>query len=193
MSKNEFAHPVNSDPRHLLPKIEMRLHSYETYLYKYLLPIVWIPWDRFRSFRRAFPSAEPTMIGLGIILWCLIYLLLIWYAIRLKTVATTGSGLRIGGYFGEVEVPLSNVANVKHNWFMKNDTLQLTVPSEFGDKILFIARGRISTEGGRRSTLDVMRGLINKRDLLRRFRNNSLDWSGGSVAAKRKVVSAKGT
>src|SRR5260370_39967788 len=120
--------------------METRLHSYETYLYKYLLPIMWIPWDGFRSLRRAFPSTDPnsaTTIRVAIILWCLMFPLVIWYALRLKTLVMTGDGLRIGGYFSEVEVPFSNIATVRHNWFAKNDTLRLNAPSEFGDKILF--------------------------------------------------------
>ena len=143
--------------------METRLHSYETYLYKYLLPIMWVPWDGFRSLRRAFPSTDPnsaTMIRVAIILWCLTLPLVIWYALRLKTLVVTQDALRIGGYFSEVEVPFSNVTTVTHNWFAKNDTLRLNPPSEFGDKILFIARRRVSTEGGRRSTLDLLRGLI---------------------------------
>jgi hypothetical protein len=72
----------------------------------------------------------------------------------------TEDALRIGGYFSEVEVPFSNIAAVRHNWFAKNDMLRLNAPSEFGDKILFIARRRVSTDGGRRATLDLLRGLI---------------------------------
>lgn len=143
--------------------METRLHSYETYLYKYLLPLMWIPWDGFRSLRRAFPLTYPnsaTIIPLFIIIWCVTFPLVIWYALRLKTLVLTGNGLRIGGYFSVIEVPFLEVAGVKHNWFMKNDTLRLKVPSEFGDKILFIARGRVSTVSGRRSTFEILSGLI---------------------------------
>src|SRR5713226_2251719 len=101
--------------------METRLHSYETYLYKYLLPVAWIPWDGFRSIRRVFPPSDPnsvTMVRVWIILWCLMFPLVILYALRLKTVVMSETGLRIGAYFSEIEVPFSNVANVKHNWFI---------------------------------------------------------------------------
>ena len=145
--------------------METRLHSYETYLYKYVLPIAGIPWDGFRSLRRVFPSTDPnsaTMIWAGMILWCVMLLLILWYALRLKTVVMYETGLRVGGYLAQIEVPFSDMAAVKSNWFMKNATLRLKVPSEFGDKILFIARRRLTTEIGNRSTLDLLRNLMNR-------------------------------
>ena len=148
--------------------METRLHSYETYLYKYILPIAWIPWDGFGSLRRAFPSSEAnsaTIIWVGMVVWCLLYLLVAWYALRLKTVFAKETGLRVRGYVSEIEIPFSDVSAVKHNWFMKNDTLWLNVRSEFGERILFIAKRRIVTERGAISTLDMLRKLIAKRDL----------------------------
>ena len=67
--------------------METRLHSYETFLYKYLLPIGWIPWDGLRSLRRAFPPTDPnsaTMFWLVIIMWCITYPLVVFYAVRLR-------------------------------------------------------------------------------------------------------------
>jgi len=69
--------------------METRLHSYETYLYKYLLPVLWFPWDGFRSARRAFPPTDPnngTMMWGAIIIWCVTYGLVVFYGFRLKTV-----------------------------------------------------------------------------------------------------------
>jgi hypothetical protein len=106
--------------------METRLHSYETYLYKYLLPILWFPWEGLGSVRRAFPPSDPnslTTIWLIIIIWCATYPLLQYYAIRLKTVFANETGLRIRGYITEIEIPFSEIASVKHNWFFKNDTL----------------------------------------------------------------------
>jgi len=84
----------------------------------------------------------------------------VFYAVRLKTVFVNETSLRIRGYVTEIEVPFSDMASVKHNWFFKNDTLILGVRSVFGDRILFIARRRVLTEGGKMSTLDMLRGLI---------------------------------
>ena len=54
--------------------METRLHSYETYLFKYLLPVMGIPWDGLRSLRHAFPATEPnnaTFIWVGAVAWSL--------------------------------------------------------------------------------------------------------------------------
>ena len=143
--------------------METRLHSYETYLYKYFLPIFWFPWDGLRSVRRAFPSSDPnsaTMIWVAIIMWCVTYPLVVFYAVRLKTVFLNETGLRVRGYVTQIEIPFSDIASVKHNWFLKNDTLFLNGHSAFGYKILFIARRRVVTERGSTPTLDMLRSLI---------------------------------
>src|SRR5215813_14356128 len=136
--------------------METRLHSYETYLYKYVLPVLWFPWDGFRSVQRAFPTTDPnnsTLRWVAIIMWCVSYGLVVFYGVRLKTVFVNEAGLRIRGYITEIEIPFSEVASVKHNWFFKNDSLFLNVRSAFGDKILFIARRRVTTERGAIATL----------------------------------------
>jgi hypothetical protein len=143
--------------------METRLHSYETYLYKYFLPIAWFPWRGLSGLHRVFPPSDPnssTMIWFAIIFWCLTYYLVVSYAIRLKTVFVNETGLRIRGYITEIEIPFSDLASVKHNWFFKNDTLFLNVRSAFGNRILFIAKRRVVTERGAMSTLDMLRGLI---------------------------------
>ena len=143
--------------------METRLHSYETYLYKYLLPIAWIPWEGLRGLRRAFPPGYPnsaTMISVAIIVWSVSFPLVVFYAVRLKTVFANETGLRIRGYVTEIEIPFSEMASVRHNWFFKNDTLFLNVRSAFGYRILFIARRRVVTERGSISTLDMLRNLI---------------------------------
>ena len=93
-------------------------------------------------------------------MWCVTYPLVVFYAFRLKTVFANETGLRIRGYITEIEIPFSDLASVKHNWFFKNDTLFLNVRSAFGNRILFIAKRRVVTERGAMSTLDMLRGLI---------------------------------
>jgi hypothetical protein len=88
------------------------------------------------------------------------YGLVVFYGFRLKTVFLNETGLRIRGYITEIEIPLSEVTSVKHNWFFKNDSLFLNVRETFGDKILFIARRRVKTEGRAMATLDMLRKLI---------------------------------
>ena len=100
------------------------------------------------------------MVWVAVIMWCVTYPLIVFYAARLKTVFANETGLRIRGYVSDIEIPFSEVACVKHNWFLKNDTLFLNVRSGFGYKILFIARRRVVTERGAVSTLDMLRNLI---------------------------------
>src|SRR5687767_7665946 len=143
--------------------METRLHSYETYLFKYLLPIMGIPWDGFRGLRRAFPPAEPnnaTIIWVATVVWCVLLVGFVWYGFRLKTVFINQTGLRIRGYITEIEIPFSQIASVKHNWLMRNATLHLNVASPFGAKILFIPRLRIAMEHGKVSTLEMLRNRI---------------------------------
>jgi hypothetical protein len=145
--------------------METRLHSYETYLFKYLLPVMGIPWDGFRSLRHGFPGTEPnsaTFIWIGAVAWCVMVVLVVWYALRLKTVFLNETGLRVRGYITEIEIPFSDVASIKHQWFIKTATLRLNTLSAFGAKITFMPRTRIATEHGNRFTLDVLRELINR-------------------------------
>jgi len=96
----------------------------------------------------------------AVMMWCVTYPLVVFYAVRLKTVFANETGLRIRGYVNEIEIPFSDIASVRHNWFFKNDTLFLSARSAFGHKILFIARRRVVTERGSISTLDMLRNLI---------------------------------
>jgi hypothetical protein len=144
------------------------LHSIETYLYKYLLPLVFVPWDGFRDLRSAFPSNDPHFAGTIWILlgaWCVMAPLIFWYAFKLKTVVLDGSVLRIKSYITRIDVPIANVANLKwrNPLMMPHVTLRLKGDSEFGDKIVFIPRRRIATDAGYRSTLEVLQELINER------------------------------
>ena len=100
------------------------------------------------------------MKWVAIILWCVTYSLVVFYAIRLKTVFVNETGLRIRGFVTEIEIPFSDLASVKHNWFFKNDTLFFNARSAFGDRILFIAKRRVVTERGAMATLGMLRGLI---------------------------------
>ena len=99
---------------------------------------------------------------LAMIVWCVLFMLVVRYALRLKTVFANETGLRISGYLSEIEVPFSDVASIKPNWFFKNATLQLNAPSDFGAKIRFIPRRQVETDQGNRLTLDVLRELIDR-------------------------------
>src|SRR5215471_11392802 len=99
--------------------METRLHSYETYLYKYMFPLMAIPWRGFSTFRVALPPGQnnATIVGLLVVAWCVMFALILWYAVRLKTVFLTANTLRVRGFVTELEIPFSDIASVKHNWF----------------------------------------------------------------------------
>lgn len=137
-----------------------RLHSLETYLYKYVLPIVFIPWDGFRGLRTAFP-ANTTMFVVLITVWAVMVPFVFWNALKLKTVAMDDQGLHVKGYFKEIDVPFVNVASIKpRSLFVLHVTLLLNMPTEFGDRIAFMARSRIDTPEGRRPTLEELQKRI---------------------------------
>ena len=52
--------------------------------------------------------------------------MIFWYAVRLKTVFLDDNTLRVCGFITELEIPFSDIASIKHNWFWKNATLKLT-------------------------------------------------------------------
>jgi hypothetical protein len=80
--------------------------------------------------------------------------------VRLKTVFLNDNMLRVRGFITEVEIPFSDLASIKHNWFWKNATLKLNVRSAFGTRILFMPRRLVTTERGNGITLDLLRELI---------------------------------
>jgi hypothetical protein len=116
-------------------------------------------------FASSYPRGKTTQPSLrwAVAAWCVMLAAVIWYALRLKTVFLTEDSLLVRSFVTEVEIPFSEIASVKHNWFWKNATLQLNSPSAFGDRILFIHRRRVVTEGGKRSTLDLLRELIRQK------------------------------
>src|SRR6185295_679611 len=92
------------------------LHSFETYLHKYLLPAMFVPWDGFRSLRVAFPLSEPNakatlLLILGF--WLVMSPFIFWFGFRLKRVILLDDKLlRVKGYLKEIDIPLSNVEEV---------------------------------------------------------------------------------
>jgi hypothetical protein len=138
------------------------LHSFETYVYKYLLPAVFIPWDGFRGIKKAFPENPTKMLWLMIAAWSLMAPFVFWYAVKLKTVVMDDAVLHIKGYFKTVDIPLADVASVKGRGLMlMHAKLRLKTPSDFGDVIFFMPRGRIPTATGKKLTLVELEARIN--------------------------------
>jgi len=134
--------------------MEKRLHSLETYLYKYVLPIFFFPWDGFRSLNTALPSHDPAAVKvrwLFLGLWLVVIPFLFWYAYKLKRVILRDGVLVVKGYLNEIEIPLADIASIeKTRWpNMRYAVLRLRAPSEFGERIRFIPKGWLESVGGR--------------------------------------------
>src|SRR5437762_1516805 len=131
-----------------------RLHSLETYIYKYLMPIIFTPWDGFRGLSTPFPNSSK-MPAVMIVFWALMAPFIFWTAVKLKTVVMDDDVLHVKGYFTEIDIPFADIVSIKRRLLvLPHVTLQLRAATGFGDKILFIAKGRIVTSAGRRSTFE---------------------------------------
>ena len=122
----------------------IKLHSWQTYIYKYLLPLSFIPWDGFQSMLAAFPQRSPDrgpLLALFFVAWIILTPLIFWYAYRLKKVVLSREWLLVEGYFKETAIPLSDVEILKEtSWPVKSVILKLKRPTEFGDQIRFMPK-----------------------------------------------------
>jgi hypothetical protein len=141
----------------------IRIHSLETYLDKYVLPIVFIPWAGFGSLSRAFPGITPVQTYLLIALCALFAAVVFWHALKLKTVILDDEVLHVAGYLKQVTIPLSDVMNIRSRLFLRPHwTIELRTPTEFGDKVMFLPKTRISTSGGSKSTFAELQARIER-------------------------------
>jgi len=145
--------------------METNLHSLETYLYKYLLPVCFIPWDGFRSARASFPPNDQNaqaMLWLFFGFWFVMTPFVFLYGFKIKRVIIDDRVLRIKGYLNEIEIPLANVESVSEGGWarMRHVTLRLREPTSFGDRIWFMPKRRIETTSGKRTPLEELRKRI---------------------------------
>ena len=137
--------------------METNLHSLQTYLYKYLLPVSFIPWDGFRSVKAAIATTDQNaqvMLWLFFGSWSVITPLVFWYGFNIKRVLIEDKFLRFKSYLKEIEIPLDGVESVReYGWPMRHVTLRLKTPSEFGDKVWFMPKRKIEIAGGRKTPL----------------------------------------
>lgn len=147
--------------------METNLHSLQTYLYKYLLPVSFIPWDGFRSVRASFPPNDQgaqTMLWLFIAFWSVMTPFVFWFGFKLKRVVMDDRFLRVKGYLNEIEIPLSDVESVSEAGWprMRHVTLRLRTPSRFGNRIWFMPKRKIETAAGRRTPLEELQKRIDQ-------------------------------
>jgi hypothetical protein len=69
----------------------------------------------------------------------------LWTAYRIKSVKADSTNLYVSNYFKETQIPFSEIANVtEFRWVEPHTvTIHLRTPSEFGQKIAFLAPYRL--------------------------------------------------
>jgi hypothetical protein len=139
--------------------METNLTSLETYLYKYMLPIFFIPWDGFRTVRgpvRPDNPGEGMSFWLFLAFWVVMTPFVFRYSFKLKRVTMDERSLYVKGYLKEARIPFSNVESITPSRWpnLRHVTLRLKTASEFGTKIMFIPRKRIATPRGEVLTVE---------------------------------------
>ena len=126
-----------------------RLSSYQTILFKFVLPALWIPLfgvAPLSMFIRsdAGPLSPPPWIFL--FFWIAGSAFLVWDAARLKFVSVDDDFLYVSNYLREIAIPLTDIYDVTENVWINTHpvTIHLKSPSEFGDKIVFMPKTRFS-------------------------------------------------
>ncbi len=147
--------------------METNLTSLETYIYKYILPIAFIPWDGFRSVVGPALPDNPSsrmMLLLFLGIWVVMIPFLFWYAFKLKRVIMDERCLYVKGYLKEARIPFSNVESIRRSAWpnLRHVTLKLKTASEFGTEIVFIPKRKIAIPRGERLTMEEWRSRIVK-------------------------------
>jgi hypothetical protein len=142
--------------------MEINVTSLETYFYKYLLPVTFVPWDGLRAARATFAPSGPdaqNMWWVFLAAYCVMAVWVFWYAYRLKIVRMGEGSLSVRGYLKETQIPFSEVDGLKESAWpnIRHVTLKLRTPSEFGGKIVFIPKKRVETAAGKRATVEELR------------------------------------
>jgi hypothetical protein len=126
-----------------------RLSSYQTILFKFVLPGLWIPlfgMAPLSAFIRsdAGPLSPPPWIFLFV--WIAGSAFLLWDARRLKFVSVDDDFLYASNYLREIAIPWAEIRDVTESVWINTHpvTIHLKSPSEFGDKIVFMPKTRFS-------------------------------------------------
>ena len=114
-----------------------------TLFYKFVLPVVWaigivnafVVWNARDLIHRDSFALYVVPIA---------FLFLLWFSIPLKKVSVANNTLYVSNYRKEIAVPLSEIADVRGNILTEPQrvTIYLRQPSEFGSKIVFMAKHR---------------------------------------------------
>lgn len=125
-----------------------------TFVFKFLLPAVWIPGFGYGTWQIWTEPGEVVLNGvkggataadqwlfLGVFLAGTS--LLLWLAIRLKRVRLVEDGLEISNYFTTVRVPFRNISAVRQRrfWSPRTITVQFRIDTPLGSAATFLPQG----------------------------------------------------
>ena len=124
-----------------------RLSSRWTFYYKYVFPILWIPgfglatlavWSGSMNTGEQIPIEIKVFV---VAAWILGSVIMLWLALRVKTVYLEGDRLLVSGGLKEVRIPLVDVAAISETrlWNPKMIKVSLTRTVEYTDHIVFLA------------------------------------------------------
>jgi hypothetical protein len=87
---------------------------------------------------------SPVAVNIFWGLWSLIFLLSLWWGLRLKRVAVDGESIYISNYIQEVKLPLSDILDVRENRWIKTHPVAIAFASEtpWGHTIRFMPKVR---------------------------------------------------
>jgi hypothetical protein len=132
------------------------LSSAWTFFTKFVLPVIWIAafgsaalslWLGILSGRNSNPPpAELRFVFLG--MWIVGSGLILWMSAGLKRVRVDERGLLVSNYLREISIPFSAILDVRQNRWVNSRpvTIYLREATEFGDRITFMPKRRISFE-----------------------------------------------
>ena len=121
-----------------------KLSSYDTFFLKFVLPAIWIPLFGFGTLTMFVISFDEPGKWICLLMWIAGTAWFLWDARRLKVVSVDENFLYASNYQKEIAIPLSDIYDVTENIWLNTHpvTIHLKHPSEFGDKIVFIPKGR---------------------------------------------------
>ena len=119
------------------------LSSSATKLWKFYFPVAWISFMGFGVLLNLTKLTAEPIVGFYVLAWVAASCWLFRFAQRLKRVALEDGYLYVSDYKKEIRLPLSSIEAVTENNPLegpKQVTIRLRSPSEFGMKIVFIAK-----------------------------------------------------
>jgi hypothetical protein len=129
------------------PSMRRRLSSLQTFFAKVIFPVVWLTMWGSGTFAMFFGRTgrpdEPSK-WLFLFVGCAAAVFLYRSIVPLKAVSVDERFLYVSNYVREISIPLSQIYKVTENRWLNHHpvTIHLRLPSEFGDKIVFMPKTR---------------------------------------------------